>query len=166
MLHFGFPVGSLRLLCLLYVTVTSLPPPLLHMYFYHCFGFQSLPNRHLACSVSIHVYSLFYLAVVYLYGLMTSPPSAVCRSSFIRFAMLSYGDAPWSLRYAHVLGVIYLYKFGMMYMCERRTKTQVDIGHRLVDHGYGLCFISHDADKLLLVDLAVLVEIKLINHRL
>ena len=45
-------------------------------------------------------------------------------------------------------------------------KNKSTSGVRLVDLGYGLCFISHDADKLLLVDLAVLVKIKLINHRL
>src|SRR6266702_643103 len=68
-----------------YVTLLSISA-VSHMYFYHCFN----P----ACPVSIHVYSLFYLAVVLLMALMSSPPCAVGLSSFIRFAMLSYDPPP------------------------------------------------------------------------
>jgi len=37
-------------------------------------------------------------------------------------------------------------------------------GVKVHGRGDGLCFVSHDVDKFLLVDLAVLVEIKLIDH--
>jgi hypothetical protein len=48
-----------------------------------------------------------------------------------------------------------------------KRKQHIQYRHGGVHQVYDrLCLVGHDVDKLLLVDLAVLVEIELVDHRL
>jgi hypothetical protein len=143
-----------------------------------CLSLQHLPL--LSCCLCLYPcmcipYSISRCSLT-LYGAHAGHCCCLCQSSFIRFAMLSYDDAP-----SHVIPAC-----RKKVKSSEQNKAKFNAGHevvRTVDTHCGmtgrgnkrkeicqtmkrLCVVRHDGEKLLLVDLAILVKVKLVYHRL
>ena len=116
-----------------------------------CFSI-STPHPIVFCLFCIHpcVFPILSRCSLTYMGLIRSPPCAVSAVIYT-IVMLPYDGA-------HIVMGSLLYIRSTYVSDERRRE--------MGGEQFGLCVVSHNAHKLLFVDLAVLVKIKLVDHRL